>query len=331
MARKAAAPTIVTKATAATHQARWIRAGRRTGFPGRGAGHRLGGRLRVESLCHAIELPAWTGPERVARRTDSLGSGHGRLSRRARSSPPRRRPRRDGLLPFELGIPHRIFGSARDQPRSEPLYEVVTCAVRRRARSARTPTSPSRSSTAPRRWPSADTVIVPAVVRTRRRSSEAGRADRRLAAALAHIRPGTRLASICTGAFVLAAAGLLDGRARHHALGRCRALPAALPAGPVDPDVLFIDDGDVLTSAGRRRRDRPVPAHGAPRPRRRRRQRGGPPHGRAAAPRRRPGPVHPAPRARTRSWRTTGHGPRLGPGPPRTSRSSCATWPSRSP
>ena len=65
---------------------------------------------------------------------------------------------------------------------------------------------------------------------------------------------------------------------RHHPLVLRRPLPAALPAVRVDPDVLFIDDGDVLTSAGRRRRDRPVPAHRAPRPRHGRRQRGRPAH-----------------------------------------------------
>ena len=59
-----------------------------------------------------------------------------------------------------------------------------------------------------------------------------------------------RLVSLCTGAFVLAAAGLLDGRpATTHWIytDRFRAL---YPAVDLDPDVLFVDDGDVLTSAG---------------------------------------------------------------------------------
>ena len=59
-----------------------------------------------------------------------------------------------------------------------------------------------------------------------------------------------RIVSICTGAFALAAAGLLDGRpATTHWLyaDRFREL---FPAVRLDPDVLFVDDGDVLTSAG---------------------------------------------------------------------------------
>ena len=71
-----------------------------------------------------------------------------------------------------------------------------------------------------------------------------------LAAAFGSIRPGTRLVSICTGAFVLAAAGLLDGRrATTHwqATERFRQL---FPNVDLDPDVLFVDDGDILTSAG---------------------------------------------------------------------------------
>jgi transcriptional regulator GlxA family with amidase domain len=93
----------------------------------------------------------------------------------------------------------------------------------------------------------ADTVLVPA-------SHEEDGADARLpgplADAFARIRPGTRVASVCTGAFVLAAAGLLDGRpATTHwkSADRFRRLH---PRVRLDPDVLYTDDGDVLTSAG---------------------------------------------------------------------------------
>ena len=61
---------------------------------------------------------------------------------------------------------------------------------------------------------------------------------------------GTRIASICVGAFVLAATGLLDGlRATTHWLGAA-ALAATHPEVDVDPDVLYVDNGQFLTSAG---------------------------------------------------------------------------------
>jgi len=70
------------------------------------------------------------------------------------------------------------------------------------------------------------------------------------AAALARIRPGTRLVSICTGAFVLAAAGLLDGRPATTHWQLVERFRRSFPRVALDPDVLFVDDGDVLTSAG---------------------------------------------------------------------------------
>ncbi|TFV60503.1 helix-turn-helix domain-containing protein [Mycobacterium sp. PS03-16] len=61
---------------------------------------------------------------------------------------------------------------------------------------------------------------------------------------------GVRVASICTGAFTLAAAGLLDGRrATTHWLA-ADAFRAAFPAVHLDPDVLYVDEGQILTSAG---------------------------------------------------------------------------------
>ncbi|MBD7918067.1 DJ-1/PfpI family protein [Cellulomonas sp. Sa3CUA2] len=61
---------------------------------------------------------------------------------------------------------------------------------------------------------------------------------------------GARLVSICTGAFALAAAGLLDGRPATTHWEHTDDLAAAHPQVTVVPDVLFVDDGDILTSAG---------------------------------------------------------------------------------
>ncbi|MGW0879889.1 GlxA family transcriptional regulator [Streptomyces sp. NPDC002671] len=154
----------------------------------------------------------------------------------------------DGLLPFELGIPHRIFGRPKD-PEGRHLYEVVTCSVR--------PPGPVETDAdfaidvphGPEALATADTVIVPASYELGPLYDE-GRLTDELAAALAHIRPGTRLASICTGVYVLAAAGHLDGRPATTHWSDAERFQRMFPKIQVDADVLFIDDGDVLTSAG---------------------------------------------------------------------------------
>ena len=61
---------------------------------------------------------------------------------------------------------------------------------------------------------------------------------------------GVRLVSICTGAFALAAAGLLDGRPATTHWRWTRELQARYPSVEVLPNRLFVDDGDILTSAG---------------------------------------------------------------------------------
>lgn len=94
----------------------------------------------------------------------------------------------------------------------------------------------------------ADTVVVPGTQAPGPRTD--GSCPDDLAAALATIRPGTRLVSICTGAFVLGAAGLLDGRRVTTHWEYADQLAGLYPAVTVDADVLFTDDGEVLTSAG---------------------------------------------------------------------------------
>lgn len=65
----------------------------------------------------------------------------------------------------------------------------------------------------------------------------------------AHDR-GTRLASICGGAFALAATGLLNGRTATTHWARAETLAARFPEVTVDPDVLYVADDDIATSAG---------------------------------------------------------------------------------
>ncbi|WP_055557359.1 GlxA family transcriptional regulator [Streptomyces sp. NBRC 110028] len=152
-----------------------------------------------------------------------------------------------GVIPFELGIPYRIFGRARSAA-GRPLYEVVTC----------TPVPgpvttdadfPIMVERGPEALAEADTIVVPAS-HGLGPVQEEGRLTAPLAAALAHARPGVRWVSICTGSYVLAAAGLLDGRPATTHWSSADHFQRLFPAIAVDPDVLFVDDGDVLTSAG---------------------------------------------------------------------------------
>ncbi|MFD9127720.1 GlxA family transcriptional regulator [Kitasatospora sp. NPDC059571] len=153
----------------------------------------------------------------------------------------------DRVIAFELAIPARIFESARG-PGGAPLYRVATCTVD----GGPVATSSDFSITVdhgPELLERADTVVVPAQ-RDGARGVAADALDPRAIAALARVRPGTRLVSICTGAFVLAAAGLLDGRPATTHWAYTAEFARLFPQVRLDPDVLYTDDGDILTSGG---------------------------------------------------------------------------------
>ncbi|MFC8427851.1 GlxA family transcriptional regulator [Streptomyces sp. NPDC057253] len=145
----------------------------------------------------------------------------------------------DGVYPFELGIPSRILGAA------DGRYEILTCSVDGR---------PVRSNAdftigvehGPEILATADTVVITPV------SSDRIPAElpEQVRAALALVRPEARIVSICTGAFVLAAAGLLDGRRATTHWQLADHFRRRYPHIDLDPDVLFVDDGRILTSAG---------------------------------------------------------------------------------
>ncbi len=153
----------------------------------------------------------------------------------------------DGVVPFELGIPARIFGAAL-APSGEPLYDIATCSLDGRPVRAHADFSITVEHDASL-LASADTVVIPPshALDTLRNG---GALPDDLRAALASVRPGTRLVAICTGAFVLAAAGLLDRRPATTHWGEADLLRRLFTGVRVDPDVLYVDDGDVLTSAG---------------------------------------------------------------------------------
>lgn len=91
----------------------------------------------------------------------------------------------------------------------------------------------------------ADTIVIPGWT-TQDRDPEPELVD-----SLVHAhRRGARLVTFCTGAFLVAEAGLLDGHRATTHWEFAPLLAERFPAVEVDPSVLYVDDGDVLTSAG---------------------------------------------------------------------------------
>lgn len=153
----------------------------------------------------------------------------------------------DGVVPFDLGIPSRVLREARGRD-GEALYEVVICSLGGR------PVQTSHDlvlqvSHDERLLKTADTVIVATqeptmeLLQTRSLPGE-------LVAALETIPASARVVSLCTSAFVLAAAGFLDGQEATTHWALCRTLADLFPEISVEPDVLWVDNGRVLTAAG---------------------------------------------------------------------------------
>ena len=148
----------------------------------------------------------------------------------------------DRLAFFELGIAVEVFCLPR--PEIDPWYEFTVCAaedgpLRSYAGLQVTPAKGLRTLA------TAGTIIVPSwrdpderppepLLRALRRANERG----------------ARVVSLCSGAFVLAAAGLLDGRDATTHWRYADRLAAMYPKARINPNVLYVDDGDVLTAAG---------------------------------------------------------------------------------
>ncbi|GGU42808.1 GlxA family transcriptional regulator [Lentzea flava] len=141
---------------------------------------------------------------------------------------------------FDLGTSTHMFGFLSDR------YEVLVCSPDRRpiATSGGYSITPDHGLEVIR---DADTVLVPGTRYLPART--AGKLEPAVHEALTTTR-AERIMSICTGAFVLAAAGLLDGRPATTHWGTTDEFRALYPKVRLNPDVLFVDDGDVLTSAG---------------------------------------------------------------------------------
>jgi transcriptional regulator GlxA family with amidase domain len=146
-----------------------------------------------------------------------------------------------GVVAFDLATPTEIFRGARLADGRAP-YRLVVCGV---ARTVRAADFEIRLRAGLEALARARTIIVPGV------SDIDAPVSRELVRALrAAARRGARIASICSGAFLLAATGLLDGRRATTHWSAAAELARRHPEIEVDPNVLFVDEGNVLTSAG---------------------------------------------------------------------------------
>jgi len=148
----------------------------------------------------------------------------------------------DGVTLFELGVAREAFGTDITTASGDPLYRLLICGP-----------APSVMTDAGIRMEvphdlealcGAQTVAVLPTMYP----------DKVPAAVLDALRlaraRGQRIISLCSGAFLLAAAGLLDGHTATTHWSECAALARQYPRVRVDPGVLFVDEGDLLTSAG---------------------------------------------------------------------------------
>jgi transcriptional regulator GlxA family with amidase domain len=145
------------------------------------------------------------------------------------------------VIAFDLTTALEVFGRV-VLPSGEPGYRVLVCGT-----APTVSAGPMRIATdyGIADLDGADTIVVPG-----RNDVTAGTSDDVLRALKSAYAGGTRIASICSGAFTLAEAGLLDSRrATTHWLA-ADLFRTTYPAVDLDPDVLYVDEGQLLTSAG---------------------------------------------------------------------------------
>jgi AraC family transcriptional regulator, transcriptional activator FtrA len=148
----------------------------------------------------------------------------------------------DGVAMFELAVACEVFRGARSLEADAPIYDVDVCGQRRT-----TELVGGLRLAVPYRLGQlshADTIVVPPS------ETDADAPPEVLAALRAAHARGARILSLCTGTFALARAGLLDGRRATTHWEECADLARRHPLVTVDPGVLYVDDGDILTAAG---------------------------------------------------------------------------------
>jgi transcriptional regulator GlxA family with amidase domain len=147
----------------------------------------------------------------------------------------------DGVVPFDLSVPCEVFGRVRLSG-GEAGYQVRVCGVRREV-DAGTFTIKTRHGLSA--LAQAHTIIIPGV------QDIAAPIPARLVKAIrSAAKRGTRIASVCSGAFILAATGLLDGRRMTTHWLATDELARRHAKVDVDPNALYLDCGQFLSSAG---------------------------------------------------------------------------------
>ncbi|KJY47355.1 helix-turn-helix domain-containing protein [Streptomyces sp. A1547] len=151
----------------------------------------------------------------------------------------------NGVAPFELGIFCEVFGIDRSEM-GLPVYDFAVCAAEDRHSRTGDGHFDVVVPHGLERLESADLICVPAdrAAVTREYPEPLLEALRRA------VDRGARVLSVCSGAFVLGAAGLLDGRRCTTHWMHSPALARRFPEARVDPDVLYVDEGPVITAAG---------------------------------------------------------------------------------
>jgi transcriptional regulator GlxA family with amidase domain len=147
----------------------------------------------------------------------------------------------DDFVPYDLSIACELFWRTRTVS-GDAAYEVHICGLSSTIRSRHFDMNIACGLEA---IAGADTVIVPGI-----EEPTAEVPEQALAALRQAWKRGARVASICIGSFVLAASGLLDGRSATTHWSCAAKLAELYPQISVDPDVLFVDEGRIITSAG---------------------------------------------------------------------------------
>ncbi len=149
----------------------------------------------------------------------------------------------DGFSAFELAVVCEVFGLDRSD-QGLPVFDFAVVAVEEpplRCNQGFTIDTPHRMD----RASTAELLVVPSW-----RSLDERPPEPLLQAIRDAVARGARVLSVCSGAFALAAAGVLDGRRATTHWRYAEAFAARYPQIHVDPDVLYVDEGDVITSAG---------------------------------------------------------------------------------